>query len=223
MVDEKLVEEITRRVIERLGLTEPLPSPSPNIEQGFIPVGISVRHLHVSKEDLEALYGPGAGLHPMRPLVQKDEFAAEETVTLVGPKMRCLGPVRILGPIRRRTQVEVALTDAVQLGVIPPVRPSGQLEGTESIIIVGPKGVLHKTETLIRANRHIHMSTADAEMLGLKDNDTVKVRVRADRPLTFEGVQLRVRESFVTEMHLDTDDANAAGLSQGDLVQILKD
>jgi len=223
MVDERLVEEITRRILERLATGEEAPSSGGDIRQGFIPVGISVRHLHVSREDLEVLYGPGAELHPMRALLQKGEYAAEETVTLVGPKMRCLGPVRVLGPTRKRTQVEVALTDAVQLGVIPPVRPSGRLDGSESIIIVGPKGVLHKTETLIRANRHIHMSTGDAGLLGLKDNDTVKVQVQADRPLTFEGVQLRVKESFVTEMHLDTDDANAAGLSQGDRVQIIRD
>lgn len=223
MVDEKLVEEITRRVIEHLGLQGAAPAPPPDIRQGFIPVGISVRHLHVSQEDLESLYGPGAELHPMRPLIQEGEFAAEETVTLVGPKMRCVGPVRILGPVRSKTQVEVALTDGVQLGVVPPVRPSGQLEGSESIIIVGPRGVLHKTDALIRANRHIHMNTADAELLGLKDNDLVKVRVQADRPLVFEGVQVRVADSYVTEMHLDTDDANAAGLSQGDRVQIVKE
>jgi len=223
MVDERLVDEITRRVLERLGPAGQVPPPSPDIRQGFIPVGISVRHLHVSQRDLETLYGSGAELHPMRALVQKGEFAAEETVTLVGPRMRCLGPVRILGPVRQRTQVEVALTDGVQLGVVPPVRASGDLGGAESIIIVGPKDVLHKTETLIRANRHIHMSTPDSELLELKDNDVVTVRVRADRPLVFEAVQLRVKETYVTEMHLDTDDANAAGLSQGDLVQIIRD
>ena len=142
---------------------------------------------------------------------------------LVGPRMRCLGPVRVLGPLRRRTQVEVCLTDAIQLGVTPPVRASGNLDGAESIIIVGPKGVLHKKETLIRANRHIHMNSKDASLLGLGDNQEVRVRVGADRPMILEGVQLRVSDKFVTEMHLDTDDANASGLSQGDLVQVLKD
>jgi putative phosphotransacetylase len=224
MVDENLIAEITRRVLKELNENPSAGQPTglPDIRQGFIPVGVSVRHLHVSPEDLETLYGPGAELHPMRPLLQPGEYAAEETVTLVGPKMRCLGPVRILGPVRKRTQVEVALTDAVQLGVVPPVRASGTLEKASSIIIVGPKGVLHKAETLIRANRHIHMNTQDARILGLKDNDTVRVRVQADRPMILENVQLRVSEKFVTEMHIDTDDANAAGLTQGDVVQIIR-
>lgn len=222
MIDEALIAEITRRVIESLGHSG-TPSSKPDIRQGYIPVGVSVRHLHVSQEDLDILYGPGAELHPMRPLIQTGEYAAEETVTLVGPKMRCLGPVRILGPIRRRTQVEVALTDAIQLGVIPPVRPSGSIDHTPGIIIVGPVGVVHKREGLIRANRHIHMHTSDAQMLGLKDNQIVRVKVQAERPLIFEGVQLRVGDQFVTEMHLDTDDANAAGLAQGNLVQVLKE
>jgi putative phosphotransacetylase len=223
MIDERLIQEITRQVLEQLGpQSSPAPATQPDIRQGFIPVGVSVRHLHLSQEDLNVLYGPGAELHPLRPLVQPGEYAAEEVVTLVGPKMRCLGPVRVLGPIRKRTQVEVSLTDAYLLGVVPPVRASGNLEGAESIIIVGPRGVLHKKETLIRANRHIHMNSEHAGLLGLKDNQEVKVRVHADRPMLLEGVQLRVSEKFVTEMHLDTDDANASGLTQGDLVQVVR-
>ena len=222
MVDERLVEEITKRVLERLGTAVPELNPPPEgPPPGFVPVGISNRHLHLSKEDLEVLYGPGAELHSMRPLSQPGEFAAEETVILVGPKMRCLGAVRVLGPLRKTTQVEVSLTDAYLLGVIPPVRPSGQLEQSESIIIVGPKGALHHKSGLIRANRHIHMHTRDAQQIGVRDNQTVQVRVPGERPLLFEDVQLRVSDKFATEMHLDTDDANAAGISQGDLVQIL--
>lgn len=226
MLEEKIVQQITEKVIRSLrpyfGLTCPVEG-AQTIDNGWIPLGVSARHLHVSQEHLEILYGPGRQLTPYRPLYQEGEFAAEETVVLIGPRMRALGPVRILGPVRRRTQVEVAYTDALQLGVMPPVRPSGQLDGSESCIIVGPGGVVHLKEGLIRANRHAHLGTGEAETLGVKDNDLCKIRVCGDRPLIYYDVQVRVGENFKAECHLDTDDANAAGVTSGMKVQLIKD
>lgn len=216
--------EMIRRVIEKVmsDLRErETPSPDPDVAKGYIPVGISARHLHVSPEHLERLFGKGAQLTPYRDLLQKGEYAARETVTLVGPRMRSIEKVRILGPVRERTQVEVALTDAVQLGIRPPVRPSGNIEGTPGILIVGPAGFVHLESGVIRANRHIHISTSDAGAMGLKDNDRVLVKVDGDRPLVYYDVQIRVKESFVAQMHLDTDDANASGIRDGDRVKIL--
>jgi putative phosphotransacetylase len=226
MHEEKIIQEITEKVIRSLrphfGLTCPVEG-SMTIENGWVPLGVSARHLHVSQEHLDILYGPGHELTPYRPLYQEGEYAAEETVVLIGPRMRPLGPVRILGPVRKRTQIEVAYTDAIQLGVMPPVRPSGNLEGSEACIIAGPKGVVHLQDGLIRANRHVHLGTKDAEILGVKDNDLVKVRVCGDRPLIYYDVQLRVRDTFKAEAHLDTDDANAAGVTSGMKVQVIKD
>jgi putative phosphotransacetylase len=225
MLEERIVNEITERVLKELrphfGLTCPVEG-SQEIEQGWVPIGVSARHLHIAQEHLEVIYGPGAQLTPYRPLYQEGEFAAEQTVVLVGPRMRCLGPVRILGPTRNKSQVEISYTDCIHLGVMPPVRPSGNHEGSEGIIVVGPKGVVHLKEGVIRANRHVHLGTGDASRLGLKDNDLVKLRVCGDRPLIYYDVQVRVKESFKAEAHLDTDDANAAGVTSGMKVQILK-
>lgn len=195
---------------------------SPDIKKGLIPVGISVRHIHLSQEDIESLFGKGKKLTPMRNLLQKGEFAAEECVMLIGPRMKAIENVRILGPIRDKTQVEVSLTDSIQLGLRPPVKPSGEHDGTPGILVVGPAGFVNLTRGVIRANRHIHISIAEAGILGLKDSDKIMVNVCAERPLIYSEVQVRVRDSFVAEMHLDTDDANAAGVRNGDLVQLIR-
>jgi putative phosphotransacetylase len=150
-----------------------------------------------------------------------DDFASEETVTLVGPNLRTIERVRILGPERKRTQVEIARTDAVRLGVNPPVRPSGDVDGSAGIVVVGPKGALNLKEGCILANRHIHMTPSDAEPIGLKDNDYVTVRAGGEKGAILYNVQVRVNEKFDTEMHIDTDDANAIGVRCGDLVEIV--
>jgi len=226
MADEQLVREITERVLRGLrphfGLACPVEG-AVDLEHGWIPLGVSARHLHITQEDLETLYGEGHQMTSMRPLYQEGEYAAEETLVLIGPRMRAIGPVRILGPTREQTQVEVAYTDAIQLGIMPPVRPSGNHEDTPGIIVVGPKGVVHLRKGVVRANRHVHLGTGDAELLGVKDNALVKVRVCGDRPLIYYDVQVRVRDSFRAECHLDTDDANAAGVTSGMKVQILID
>ncbi|MGI6082917.1 MAG: phosphate propanoyltransferase [Limnochordia bacterium] len=208
-MDEQLVQEIKARVLRKLIEAEFAAHPME------IPVGISVRHVHLSQEDLEHLYGPGHQLTKLRDLRQPGEFAAKEVVALVGPRMRTIENVRILGPCRDQTQVELARTDAIVLGLNPPVRQSGNLAGSSPITLIGPKGALSLPEGCIVANRHIHMNPQDAGRLGVKDNDIVSVEVTGDKGLVFHNVQVRVREGWVLEMHLDTDDANAACITCG--------
>jgi putative phosphotransacetylase len=215
-VDEKrLIEEITRRVLANLQAGGSSQDPNQ------VPVGVSVRHIHISAADLEVLYGPGHQLTPMRDLYQEGEFAAKEVVALVGPKMRILENVRILGPVRNRTQVEISRTDAIYLGLNPPVRPSGDLKGSSPITLVGPKGTLVLPEGCIVANRHVHMSPSDAQRFGLQDNDLIQVEVLGEKSLIFNNVQVRVKDNFRLEMHLDTDDANASGITTGAAARIL--
>jgi putative phosphotransacetylase len=227
MSETELITLITERVIAELSAKQSggcggCSGKCKEAADNGIPIGVSVRHLHITQEDLEILYGPGAKLTKMRDLYQEGEFASKETVTLVGPKMRAIADVRILGPLRKATQVEVARTDAIVLGIDPPVRPSGQIAGSASLTLVGPKGSVKLKEGVICANRHIHMNPADARRFGVKDKDLVKVRIDGDKALTFEGVQVRVADSFKLEMHLDTDDANAAGVRCGVIATIVK-
>jgi putative phosphotransacetylase len=199
----------------------PKPSaPKANAKDQTVPLGISNRHLHVSKADLEALFGPGYKLREMRPLKQPGQFACEEIVTVVGPKGQIEG-VRILGPERKATQVEVSLTDAFKLGIKPPVRDSGDLEGSASLTVVGPKGQVNLRQGAILALRHIHMHTSEGQQYGYKDKDRVSVRAVNERGVVFENVLVRVNDAFALEMHLDTDEANAALLKNGDLLKII--
>lgn len=192
------------------------------LDRGYIPIGISARHCHVTQPQLEVLFGAGAQLEPLKPLKQTGQFAAKQTVTIVGPRGRAIERVRILGPCRNDTQVEVSLTDLIQLGLEAPVRPSGVHEGTPGILIVGPKGHLAIERGVIRANRHIHLRTDQAAVLKLKDQDNVVVKIDGDRPVVYFDVQVRVRHDFDAEMHLDTDDANAVGLGDGAVAQIVR-
>jgi len=187
---------------------------------GTVPVGVSARHVHVSREALEQLFGPGHELHVMRDLSQPGQFAAEETVTLVGPK-GCITGVRILGPARSLTQVEISRTDGYALGIHPPVRLSGDIEGTPGIAIVGPKGALYIPQGVIVAARHIHMTPADAQAFGVHDGQKVLVRAETERPVLFEDVVVRVRDDFALDFHIDLDEANAAFLRQGATATVL--
>lgn len=189
---------------------------------GEVPVGVSNRHVHLSKEHLEILFGEGYELTVRNSLSQTGQFAAEETVTLEGPK-RSISNVRILGPLRSQTQVEISRTDAFTLGVKAPVRDSGSLEGSAGIRIIGPKGSIDLEEGVIIAQRHIHMDEATAERFGVKDKDIVSVVVDGERALVFRNVLIRVRNDFVLDMHIDTDEANAAGLANGDIVKVYRD
>lgn len=206
---QKLIELITSEVLKEL-----------EGQKSGIKVGVSARHVHLSKEDLEILFGKGYELTKLRTLMG-DEFASNELVTLVGPSLRSIEKVRILGPVRKRTQVELARTDALRLGVTPPVRPSGEIEGSSRLVLVGPKGVVHINEGCIIANRHIHMTPEVALKYKVKDNDYVDVEIQSDKPTMFYNVQIRVNPKFNTEMHIDTDDGNAAGIKTGDRVKII--
>jgi len=187
---------------------------------GEIKVGVSQRHVHLSQKDLETLFGKGYELTVKKYLMGR-EYASEEFVTLVGPSLKAIEKVRVLGPVRKDTQVEISRTDTFVLKVSPPVRPSGQIKGSERLVLVGPKGSVYLNEGVIIANRHIHLTPAYAQKHGIKDNDYVDVEIEGIKPTRFYDVQVRVRDDFNVEMHIDTDDANSAGLKNGARVRII--
>ncbi len=189
-------------------------------DDDVIKIGVSARHVHLSQKDLYALFGEGYELHKKKELMG-GQFAAEECVTIVSPNLRSIEKVRILGPLRKQSQIEISRTDTFKLKNSPPVRPSGQLKGAAPMAIVGPKGSIFLNECCIIANRHIHLPPYLADKYGLKDNDLVDVEVETGKPTRFFGVQVRVDESFTPEMHIDTDDANACSLKTGDVIKII--
>lgn len=192
-------------------------------EDAGIPVGISNRHIHLSTQDLETLFGKGYELTPIKDLSQPGQYACKETLTLIGPSMRPIENVRVLGPVRKTSQVEISLTDSFVLKVKPPVRESGDIAGSAPITIVGPKGIVELKEGCIIANRHIHMHTSDAVKYGVKDGDYIDVdALQGTRKTRWYGVQVRVRDDFALEMHVDTDDANAVGYKNGYKVTVVK-
>jgi acetate kinase len=179
---------------------------------GTIPVGVSVRHVHLSRADCDALFGPGHELTERRPVSQPGQFVCRETVDLVGPKGE-IERVAIINPLRKQTQVEVARTDAIHLGVNPPLRESGKLDGTPGLTLRGPKGAVTIASGVILAHRHLHMHPDDAKRFGVADKSMVRVRVEGERETVFGDVIARVDPSYALDMHVDTDEANAAGLS----------
>lgn len=214
--DDKIVAEIVSRVMAGLG-TE--------ITSGnndTVPVGVSNRHIHLSTADLETLFGKGYELTPIKDLSQPGQFACKETLTIVGPSLRPIENVRVLGPVRKASQVEISRTDSFTLKVKPPVRESGDIAGSAPVTIIGPKGVVTLKEGCIIANRHIHMSTDEGAAFGLVDGQYVDVEVNGERRTKFYDVQVRVHKDFRLEMHIDTDDANAAGIGNGAKVKIVK-
>jgi propanediol utilization protein len=190
-------------------------------QPGFeLKVGVSARHIHITEDDLAVLYGEGHRLTVMRDLTGPGEFAAQETITLVGPNMRALQGVRILGPCRSRTQVELAPTDGVFLGLALPMRASGDVTGSAPITLIGPGGPLYLKEGAIRADRHIHISPEDAGKYRVRDGQRIRVDAPGAAGLTFNHVRIRVSPGFAEPvMHIDTDDGNAAALRCGDPVR----
>lgn len=180
----------------------------------------SARHVHVTTEDLETLFGKGYKLTPKKDLSQPGQFACEERVTVVGPKKE-LARVSILGPVRSATQVELSATDCRSVGIDVAVRESGCIDGTPGCKLVGPVGEVELKEGVIVAKRHIHMTPADAEKFGVKDKDIVSVKAEsADRSLIFSDVVVRVSDSYALAMHIDTDESNAAlGVKEGYIVK----
>ncbi|HEX30030.1 TPA: phosphate propanoyltransferase [Candidatus Poribacteria bacterium] len=229
MREAELVELITERVLEELCIScgfcatrscSTVRACDLVAQRHKVPVGISARHIHITPEHLEVLFGEGAQLTHHVDLYQPGNFAAKETVTIVGPR-GAIERVRILGPLRDYTQVELARTDAVRLGLDPPVRDSGDLDDAAPITIVGPKGSIFLEHGAIIAARHIHMPVEDAERMGLTSQDLVSVRVPGERGLTFENVRLKIGENVLLQLHLDTDEGNAAGLQGGEAVEII--
>lgn len=186
----------------------------------YAPVGISNRHIHLSPADLATLFGEGHELTPLKELSQPGEFASKEVVALVGPKGVIEG-VRVVGPTRKQSQVEISVTDSYRLGVRPPVRISGQLEGTPGITVVGPRGLLHLSQGLIIAARHLHLPLDMAEEYGLDNGSVISAQVEGLRGVTFGEVAVRVSSKYRLELHLDTDEANGAYLKNGDPVRLL--
>ena len=213
------IAELVKKVLANIG--EDVSTPVASGDE--VPVGVSNRHIHLNKADLETLFGAGYELTPMKDLSQPGQYACKETLTLIGPAMRPIENVRVLGPLRGKSQVEISATDSYVLKVKPPVRESGNTAGSAPVTIVGPKGIVQLKEGCIIANRHIHMSPADGVAFGVKDGDTVTVDVVGKRRTRWYDVQVRVHPDFRLEMHIDTDDANAVGIGNGAKVKVVKE
>ena len=190
-------------------------------EPDGIPVGVSNRHLHLSQADLEALFGTGCQLTPIKDLSQPGQFACKETVTIAGPK-GAIEKVRVLGPVRSQTQVEILAGDSFKLGVSAPARLSGDLAGTPGITIIGPKGSVQTGEGLIVAQRHIHMTPHDAAAYGVHDGQVVDIKIDGSRGGVYGNVAIRANDASALECHVDTEEANAMNLNSLSKVKINK-
>lgn len=212
--DKNTVELVTRLVIDSLNTIYN--------KELKVPAGISARHVHLEKKHLELLFGEGYELTRLKPLSQPGQFAANETVELVGPK-GTISKVRILGPKRVRTQVEVAMTDARKLGLRPPVKASGNISGTPGITLRGPKGEVTITEGVIIAERHIHFSTEEAARYFVKNGQRVSLRVDGEKGGILNNVTVRVADDYSLDCHIDTDDASAFQIQQGQILTMLRE
>jgi propanediol utilization protein len=221
-LDRTAVERIVRRLVHEQYQFGRSGGNGASPAEPKLVVSISARHVHLSDEDVETLFGPGAKLTPHKDLYQDGFYAAEETVMVVGPRRRMLPNVRILGPTRPYSQVELAFTDGISLGIDLPVRPSGKIDGTPGCVIVGPKGVVELTRGVIRAERHVHMNTRDAEYYGVKNGDRMKLRVTSSCTVTLEDLLVRADATSKLEVHIDTDEGNAADLDHAVNVELLK-
>ena len=185
-------------------------------------VNVSARHMHVTPESLEVLFGKGAKLSKMKDLYQQGEFASEQTVTIVGPRQRIIPNVRILGPERNITQIELSYTDGIYVGLDLPLRISGDIEGTPGVTVLGPAGALNLSKGVIRAARHVHMSTEDMAYYGVKDGDYMKLNIDGPCGVTFDNVRVRYHPKVVLEVHIDTDEGNACDLESATHLELIK-
>lgn len=214
-----LIEQYVRQAVyQKMNLPVPHGAKAPNP----LLVNISARHCHLTQEAVEQLFGKGYQLTPMKWLYQEGQYAAKESVTLIGPRSRVISNLRILGPCRSLNQVELALTDARALGFEVPVRQSGYIEGTPGCMLMGPKGFFKMEQGVIRAAPHVHMSPEDAAFYGVKNKDMMRLRVHGAVGLTFDKMFVRVDPSFKLEVHIDTDEGNACGLGPETLCELLK-
>ena len=208
---KKLLKESIKEVVLRIMRDQEL----------LVPIGVSNRHVHLTREDMDILFGKGSNLTKLKDLKQPGQYAAKETVKVLTDK-GSLENVRILGPLRDRTQIEISITDSYKLGLRVPVKESGKLSDTPAITIEGPKGRVEKSEGVIAALRHIHMPLGIANLYGFKDKEIVDVEVGEVRKTVFKNVLLRVSDKYALELHLDTDEANSCGVKNGDMAKILK-
>lgn len=223
-LDRSLIEQIVRQIVLRQTPAENGSAAAGDRQAGpELVVSISARHCHLTDEHVEILFGPGHTLTPEKPLYQDGYYAAAETVMIVGPRRRMLPTVRVLGPTRPASQVELAFTDAISLGIDAPVRISGDIAGTPGCVLVGPKGVVELDQGVIRAMRHVHINHRDAELYGVKAGDKMKLRIEAPGCTTvFEDVLVRADNTSKLEVHIDTDEGNACFLDGATKVELLK-
>jgi putative phosphotransacetylase len=216
-IDRSVVEQIVRQVtLEYLGRGKRESAP-------VLTVQASSRHMHVSREDMNTLFGPGTELTFDRPLFQEGNFATKETVTIVGPRSRVISNLRLLGPMRKQSQVELAFTDAIMLGFKDlPVRLSGDIAGTPGAVIIGPKGVVELKQGVIRAAIHVHMNPAEAAHFGAVQGDRMKLRIGGPAGVTFNNVHVRIDSTSRLNVHMDTDEANACGLHLTEDIELFK-
>ena len=216
---------ISRADVERI-VREVVATHVPNLRRPAAPtlvVDASARHIHLSLEDLDALFGPGYELNVFRELYQPGNYAATETVTIIGPRSRLISNLRILGPLRKQSQVELAFTDAISLGLDNlPVRISGNIAGTPGAWIMGPRGIVELKEGVIRAAIHVHMNPAEADYYRVKRGDFMKLRVGGEAATVFQRVHVRVDPAMQLNVHMDTDEANACGLHLTKDIELIK-
>ncbi len=220
-LDRSTIERIVRQIVlERYG-DESNGRPEPS--KPHLAVSISARHCHLTDEHVEVLFGPGRTLTPGKPLYQDGFYAAEETVMVVGPRRRMLPTVRVLGPTRNHSQVELAFTDAISLGIDAPVRHSGHIDGTPGCVLVGPAGVVELSQGVIRAARHVHMNEEHARHYGVKNGDFMKLRIESYQcSVVFEDLLVRADKTSKLEVHLDTDEGNACNLDAATHIELYK-
>jgi propanediol utilization protein len=212
-----LSRDAVERLVRQIVLERAQPAGEPKLV-----VSISARHLHLTDEHVETLFGAGRKLTPMKNLYQDGFYAAEETVMVVGPKRRMLPSVRVLGPTRPHSQVELAFTDGISLGIDLPVRPSGKIAGTPGCVLVGPKGVVELKEGVIRAERHVHMNLDHARHYGVKNGDRMSLLIDSSCSVVLRDLLVRADETSKLEVHLDTDEGNAADLDHAWKVELMK-
>ncbi len=214
---ERLVREALTRHLPTNGHAKANGRPAPRLV-----VNISARHCHVTQQDLERLFGPGHQLHIHKPLYQDGFFAAEEAVTIIGPRHRTISGLRILGPCRDHSQVELAFTDAISLGLDIPVRKSGDHRDSPGCYLLGPKGMIELPRGVIRHERHVHIGPADAAHYGVKDGDRMNLRVKSSCSMVLEDLLVRLSPASKLEVHLDTDEGNACDLPHATKVELFK-
>ncbi|MGI6225228.1 MAG: phosphate propanoyltransferase [Peptococcales bacterium] len=220
MDTKELVKTVTEVILKELHINNRTNTETSQDLSNQIPVGVSNRHVHLSEGDLYKLYGDGAKLTNFKDLSQPGQFACEEKVTLVGLK-GVIENVRILGPVRSKTQIELSISDCIKLGVKAPIRDSGDLCGSPGLTLVGPKGAVTINEGTIVAARHVHMHTNDAIRFRVKDGQRISIRASGPRETIFNEVLVRVSDKYKLEVHLDFDEANAAGLTNNSTVEIV--